>query len=68
MPFPPDVPVVVVIAHLAALAALLTHAVVINRQRLLLLRQNRADLDTPEARADEGLGARVRVSPRYSSS
>jgi phosphoribosylcarboxyaminoimidazole (NCAIR) mutase len=68
MPFPPDVPVAIVVIHLAALAALLTHTVVSNHQRLLLLRQNRADVqDAPEAR-EEGLGARASVSPRYSSS
>lgn len=40
----PDVPLVVVVVHVAALVALLTHTVVANRQRLVLLRQNRSDV------------------------
>lgn len=36
----PDVPLVVVIAHVVALAALLAHGLVTNWQRLTLLRQN----------------------------
>ena len=39
----PDVPLVVVIAHVAALAALLAHGLVTNWQRLALLRQNGTD-------------------------
>ena len=44
----PDVPLVVVIAHVVALAALLVHGLVTSWQRLALLRQNVADLqDSP---------------------
>lgn len=44
MALPPDVPVVIVVVHLAALVALLAHTVRVNRQRLLLIRQNRLDV------------------------
>ncbi len=40
----PDVPVVVIVVHLVALAALLAHALLTNWQRLTLLRQNGIDL------------------------
>lgn len=40
----PDVPVVVVVVHLSALAFLVARTVISNQQRLALLRENRIDL------------------------
>ena len=44
MTLPPDVPVVVVVVHLSALAFLVARTVISNQQRLALLRENRTDL------------------------
>lgn len=40
----PDVPVVVVVVHLSALAVLVARTVISKQQRLALLRENRIDL------------------------
>jgi len=39
----PDVPLVIVVIHFAALGVLLTRAIISSRQRIMLLRQNRLD-------------------------
>lgn len=41
----PDVPVVVVVVHLSALALLIARTFISNRRRLTLLRENRAEPD-----------------------
>ena len=43
----PDVPVVVVVAHVVALVFLFSHTFIANRRRLVLLREIRADLQDP---------------------
>ena len=40
----PDVPVVIVVVHLSALALLVARTYLSNRRRLALLRENRVDL------------------------
>ena len=44
MTFFPDVPVVVVVVHLSALAFLVARTFISKQQRLALLRKNRIDL------------------------
>jgi hypothetical protein len=43
----PDVPVIIVLLHLAMLTALLIHGAVIQLRRFILMRQRRSLPDTP---------------------